>query len=318
MISPIEDIAKGYNQTFQANKLSLGLVVPIESYPDSRIPSMQDHLNRVKLAEDLGFSAIWVRDVPFDVPQFGDVGQTFDPFTYLGYLAASTHKITLGVSSIALPLHQPVHVAKSSATLDHMSEGRFVLGVASGDRPLEYPATGLQYAHRGEMFQEAFEYIRRSQDHFPTFETTHFGSAQGIDILPKPISKRIPMLITGFSQQSMEWNAEHGDGWMYYPQNVRSQEKMIDEWRKLSSKFSNYTKPFMQPLYVDLTENDDTPPTPIHLGIRTGSHHLLEYFQVLQEIGVNHVAINLRFNQLPIQRTIEHLATKVLDKIHSS
>ncbi|WP_324027260.1 LLM class flavin-dependent oxidoreductase [Maribacter sp. BPC-D8] len=60
-----------------------------------------------------------MRDVPFNVPSFGDAGQTFDPFTYLGYLARQTSEIALGVSSIALPLHHPVYVAKSAATIDN-------------------------------------------------------------------------------------------------------------------------------------------------------------------------------------------------------
>jgi len=51
------------------------------------------------------------------VPSFDDAGQTFDPFT-LGYLAAETKEIILGVASIALPLHHPVHIAKSAATID--------------------------------------------------------------------------------------------------------------------------------------------------------------------------------------------------------
>ncbi len=59
--------------------------------------------------EQLGFKALWIRDVPLHVPTFGDAGQTFDPFTYLGYLAALTNKIALGVASIALPLHPVTH-----------------------------------------------------------------------------------------------------------------------------------------------------------------------------------------------------------------
>jgi len=44
---------------------------------------MDCHLERVQLAEKLGFSSVWLRDVPFKVPSFGDAGQVFDPFVYL-------------------------------------------------------------------------------------------------------------------------------------------------------------------------------------------------------------------------------------------
>ncbi|MEL6945851.1 MAG: LLM class flavin-dependent oxidoreductase, partial [Bacteroidota bacterium] len=140
-----ETINKGYNSVFKSNRLSLGLVIPIENYSQSTIPTMRQHLERVQLAEKLGFKSVWVRDVPLHVPSFGDAGQTFDPFTYLGFLAGQTKEIALGTASIALPLHHPVHVAKSAATIDQLSNGRFVMGVASGDRPIEYPAMNIDF-----------------------------------------------------------------------------------------------------------------------------------------------------------------------------
>lgn len=99
-----ESINRAYNHTFQPKRLSLGVVVPIENYDQGPVPTMKDHLTRVQLIERLGFTALWIRDVPFNVPAFGDAGQTFDPFTYLGFLASQTESIALGISSIALPL----------------------------------------------------------------------------------------------------------------------------------------------------------------------------------------------------------------------
>ena len=113
-----QPINRGYNTTFCPNRLSLGLVVPLESYTTGPVPSMTRHMERVQLAEELGFSAIWLRDVPFNVPTFGDAGQMFDPFVYLGLLAAQTERIALGVASIVLPLRYPAHVAKAAASID--------------------------------------------------------------------------------------------------------------------------------------------------------------------------------------------------------
>ncbi|MFW2589929.1 hypothetical protein [Sagittula sp. SSi028] len=69
---------RGYNATFKPFRLSLGLVLPVARYDNSSRPDMAGHLERVKLAEDLGFGAVWLRDVPFDVPSFGDAGQLYD------------------------------------------------------------------------------------------------------------------------------------------------------------------------------------------------------------------------------------------------
>ena len=314
-----ETINKAYNSVFKPNQLSVGIVVPIENYAQSPVPTMKHHLARVQLIERLGFKALWLRDVPFNVPTFGDAGQTFDPFTYLGYLAGQITDIALGVASIALPLHYPVHVAKSAATVDRLSEGRLILGVASGDRYEEYPAMGIDYENRGELFREAFAYIRKAQEKFPILESKHYGNSPGhIDVLPKATAHKIPLLITGSSRQTLDWNAQNADGWMSYPRELYLQQDTITQWRDLVAKTQNYDKPFMQPLYVDIQKDDDFKPQPIHLGFRIGVNYLTDYLHRIEDIGVNHVALNLRFNSMDMDRTLEHLAKKVLPHFHKS
>ncbi|MEM1216359.1 MAG: LLM class oxidoreductase [Bacteroidota bacterium] len=316
---PFESINSAYNHVFQAGKLSLGMVVPIEHYGQSSVPTMQYHLARVKLVEQLGFKAIWIRDVPLHVPTFGDAGQTFDPFTYLGFLAGQTQDIALGVASIALPLHHPVHVAKAAATIDQLSNGRLLLGVASGDRPSEYPAMNIDFEDREALFRDAFQYIRQASNDFPTLRDNRYGQLTGqADILPKPFSAKIPLLITGSSRQTLAWNAQHGDGWIYYPRHHMQQAYTIAQWRRKIAEYHDFDKPFMQPLYVILEENDDFSPQPIQLGFRIGANHLVQYLQEIQRIGVNHVAINLRFNTRAIEATLEALASKILPHFHTT
>ena len=312
-----ESINRGYNTVFKANQLSIGIVIPIENYVQSPVPTMKNHLKKVQLVEQLGFKALWVRDVPFNVPSFGDAGQTFDPFTYLGYVAGQTSEIALAVGSIALPLHHPVHIAKAATTVDQLSDGRLILGVASGDRPDEYPAMGIDFESRGELFRESFSYIRKAQEGFPILKDNHFGDLNGqVDILPKAIGHKIPMLVTGHSRQSMEWIGEHADGWMYYPRNLYMQEHNIKDWRTANAKTPQSNKPFMQPFHIDLMKDDDFQPQPIHLGLRLGTKYLIEYLQHLKAIGVNHVGINLRFNSRGMEETLEQLAKEVLPLFH--
>ncbi|SNR84526.1 LLM class oxidoreductase [Puniceibacterium sediminis] len=303
---------RGYEATFRAGRLSLGLVVPIARYATSPVPEMAGHFARVKQAEELGFKAVWLRDVPFNVPSFGDAGQLFDPFTYLGYLAALTSDIALGVASIVLPLRHPVHVAKAAASVDVLSGGRLILGVASGDRPEEYPAMDLSYASRGDAFRAAFDYIRVMGTPSPKVDN-EFGRLDGqMDMLPKPVGARLPLLVTGSSRQSPEWIAEHSDGWMTYPRPGVAQMQVLAEWRARLTALGQPQKPVLQPLYIDLSDNPDDGPSPIHLGCRAGYRWLLSYLHHLEEIGVNHVALNLRFNEAPIDATLDRLARDVL------
>ncbi|MEM8585528.1 MAG: LLM class oxidoreductase [Bacteroidota bacterium] len=313
MLKRFQQINRGYNKVFRSGKLSLGIVVPIEQYSQSAIPSMKRHLERVQLVEKLGFEAIWVRDVPFQVPSFGDAGQTYDPFTYLGFLAGQTKEIVLGVASIALPLRHPLHAAKSAATIDRLSDGRFIMGVASGDRPDEYPAMNIDFQQRDLLFRDAFRYIRSAEDDYPKLDDNRYGHLKGAaDILPKSVARKIPMLVTGYSRQSLEWNAQYGDGWIYYPRSPMQQAYIIAEWRRSVYQFHQHDKPFMQPLYVILEQDDNFRPQPIQLGLRTGANYLMEYFKDLEQMGVNHVAINLRFNYRNTEKTLEEIATKIL------
>ena len=311
-IKEFEIINRGYNATFQPGRLSLGLVAPLETYSKGPVPTMSHHLERVQLAESLGFSAVWLRDVPFNVPSFGDAGQLFDPFVYLGMLAASTENIALGVASIVLPLRHPVHIAKAAASVDVLSGGRLILGVASGDRPEEYPALNLSFENRGDRFRESFEYIRRMWDDAPAFENVYGSPYGGMDMLPKPTAKKLPLLITGGSQQDPDWIARNGEGWITYPRNVETQEKIITQWRDRVKAVGGPAKPAVQSLYVDLVEDADAPPQPIHLGFRSGVNPLRTYLKSLQEIGVNHMALNLRFNQENIESTLNRLADELL------
>ena len=305
-------INRAYGSVFRPGKLSLGLVVPIENYAQDPVPTMTRHRERVQLAEELGFGAVWLRDVPFHVPSFGDAGQTYDPFVYLGLLSAWTERIALGVASVILPLRHPAHVAKAAATADALSGGRLLLGVASGDRPEEYPALNQTFPDRGDRFRYCFDYIRRMAEPFPALEN-EYGDLDGrLDMLPKPTAGRLPLLITGASQQSPEWLAQHGDGWMIYPRAASVQERIIGDWRGRIAAAGRPDQPVMQPLYVDLTEDPKARPEAIHLGLRLGLDALHDYLTALERVGVNHVALNLRFQQRDTEDVLRFVAEELL------
>lgn len=305
-------INRGYNRVFRANRLTVGLVVPLEHYAAGPVPSMASHLARIQLAEKLDFAAVWLRDVPFNVPSFGDAGQVFDPFVYLGLLAGQTDRIGLGVASIVLPLRHPAHVAKAAASVDVLSGGRLILGVASGDRPEEYPAMNVSFTDRGERFRESFSYIRHMAKPEPEFASVYGSPQNGMDLLPKPLCGKLPLLVTGGSQQDADWLARHGDGWMIYPRSPLLQAKIIHDWRQRSEDAGLPAKPVMQPLYIDLADDPNAEAQPIHLGLRLGLHALRAYLKSQEAIGVNHIALNLRFNRADVEMTMKHLSDEIL------
>jgi len=68
----------------------------------------------------------------------------------------------------------------------------------------------------------------------------------------------------------------------------------------------------MHSLDIDLTEDADTKPTPIHLGFKTGANYLKAFLKGLENHGVNHVIINLKFSSRPAEEVIEHLGQEVV------
>ncbi len=162
-----------------------------------------------KRTEEAGFASIWLRDVPFYDPNFGDAAQMLDPFVYAGYMAAVTDKIALGTAGIVTPLREPISIAKQSATADMLSGGRFILGLSTGDRPVEYPTFGVDFNTRGERYREAVALINElHQKHFPRVDTENFGTLDGsLDMYPKPVNGRLPIVAIGRSRQPIEWLA---------------------------------------------------------------------------------------------------------------
>lgn len=302
----------GFRTMFSEDRLTLGLFAPIEAYQGS-IPTMDDHLVRARRAEQLGFSALWIRDIPLYDPSFGDVGQIYDPWVYLGHLARHTGRIALATGSIVLPVRHPLHVAKAAASADQLSGGRFVLGIASGDRPLEFPAFGLDAEARGERFRHSFLVLRQAlETRFPEIDSP-LGSLHDLDILPKPVTGTLPLFVTGSSRQPMEWIAAQSDGWITYPRTLAAQATVIAMWKQLAAKAApGRFKPFVQSLYIDLTEDPHAAPTPIHLGVRVGRTALIELLAKLESFGINHVILNLKYGTRPASDVLEELGGEVV------
>lgn len=312
-----QTVASGFQQMFAKHRLTLGVFFPIEAYRGS-IPTMQDQVMLAQRAEALGFAALWVRDVPLFDPSFGDVGQIFDPWVYLGYIAAQTHRISLATGSIIFPLRHPLHLAKAAASVDQLSGGRLVMGIASGDRPVEFPAFNVDFDSRGERFRQTFADFKQvlSQE-FPRLRSS-LTSLERADLLPKPVGDRIPLLVTGHSRQSLEWIAQHADGWLYYPRHPQMQARILQDWQRLTQQLTpEVFKPHAQSLYIDLVDNPHTPATPIHLGYRLGRNRLIDLLYQLQEIGVNHVVFNLKYGERSAAEVLEEVGQEILPNFPS-
>ena len=170
-----------------------------------------------RAAEDAGFDGIGFTDHPVPSDKWLQAGghDALDPFAALAFVAAVTERLLLIPNILVLPYRNPFLVAKSVATIDALSGGRFVLATAVGYQRAEYRALGVDFEERNDLFDESLEVLRgiwRTDDF--AYEGRHF-TAKGQTANPKPT--RVPIWVGGNSQLARRRVAEHGDGWNPFP-----------------------------------------------------------------------------------------------------
>lgn len=264
------------------------------------VPDMADHAALIKQADELGFRAAWVRDVPLYDPDFGDAAQVFETFTYLGYLSSLTQNILLGTAAVVLPLRQPWLVRKSAATLQTLCGDRLLLGVASGDRPVEYPLFDVDYAARGETFRTSVGILKGEAD----------GQLRsGLRLLPD--NSPPPLLVAGLAQQTPEWVGKNMDGWLSYPGTPADHVSRVKLWRQVAGD-----KPYVSFIHLDLTDDANAPIQRHRFGIKTGRNGLIQELLTMQQAGVNHIGLHFRRNQRPLDETLQEIGQWVLPEFH--
>ncbi|MFK3681386.1 TIGR03571 family LLM class oxidoreductase [Pseudomonas sp. NPDC088890] len=299
-----------------AGGLSIGLELPLDndwSTPRDQarqqagglfgVPDLAQHAQLATLADRLGFRALWVRDVPLYDPQFGDAAQVFEVFTYLGFLAGVTRNILLGTAAVVLPIREPLLTLKAAASVDLLSGSRVLLGVASGDRPVEYPLFGRDFDSRGERFREHIALLR---------DWRGAGLPEQIEVLPRP-AQPLPLLVAGLAQQSPAWVGEHLDGWLAYPGTPQEHVRRAALWREVAG-----AKPYVSFLHLDLDDNPHTPLQRHRFGAMVGRNGLIAELEAMREAGVAHIGLHLRRNRRPLDQTLEELAAFVLPHFHES
>ncbi|PLP96439.1 TIGR03571 family LLM class oxidoreductase [Cupriavidus pauculus] len=297
-----------------ASSLSIGVELPLDNdwapasetarQRDGRLPGEPDlahHAELARLADRSGYRALWVRDVPLYDPQFGDAAQVFEAFSYLGYLAGITERILLGTAAIVLPIREPLLTLKAANTLDQLSNGRLLLGVASGDRPVEYPIFRRDFENRGANFRTQVSMLRDGAPHLPS----------GVTLLPRTRGA-LPLLVAGLAQQSANWVGQNMDGWLAYPGTPEDHLRRSALWRGVAGN-----KPYITFIHLDLLAAPNAPMQRHRFGGSVGRNGLVAELHAMREAGVNHVGLHFRRSQRPVKDAMEEIATYVLPHFQS-
>jgi probable F420-dependent oxidoreductase len=191
---------------------------PLVKHPYDPAFVSKDALTRfAQAAEAAGFDGIGFTDHPAPSDRWLQAGghDALDPFAALAFIAAVTERIRLIPNIVVLPYRNPFIVAKSIATIDALSNGRFTLSAAVGYMKAEYRAVGVDFDSRNDLFDEAIQVLKGiwSTDNF-AFEGSTF-SAVGQTANPKPVN--VPIWIGGNGARARQRVADFGDAWNPFP-----------------------------------------------------------------------------------------------------
>ncbi len=179
-------------------------------------------------AEALGFESLWAWDhVILGVePAF----PILDAVGILTAIAARTRTIKLGTGVMVLPLRNPTVTAKALGTLDVISRGRLILGVAAGWYAREFDAVGVPFKQRGRMFERNLDILTRlwTEDRV-TLRVDEFNLREAV-MRPRPTQQpRPPILIGGYVDAVLKRVATHADGWLTYFYTPESYRRSWDK-----------------------------------------------------------------------------------------
>jgi len=189
------------------SRIQLGVAIP-QTF--SQAPADTGGLRRfLARADGLGFHSVWVVE-----QVLGAVG-AWAPVELLAYAAAVTERVRLGSAVLLTGVRSPVHLAKSLATLDQLSQGRLIVGVGLGGNRKIYPAYGITAERRAERFAEGVRLMQRLWTEPRVTFAGEFWTLENASMEPKPRQKpRPPLWFGGHHPLALRRAVELGDGFI--------------------------------------------------------------------------------------------------------
>lgn len=264
-----------------------------------RLGTPENIRRMVEAAEAFGFEDVWVSDhIVATSALVGTFGASFyEALTVLTYAAAITRTVGLGTSMIIAPYRDPLVTAKTIATLDQLSHGRVIFGVASGWLEPEFSALGQNFAERGPQTDEYLRiYIEAWTKDEPEFRGRYRTFSQ-MQFEPKPLQKPYPPLWIGaLTPRGIRRAVEFGDGWQPVGTSVAATKAGIDTLHRIADRrgrtLGQFTISVRLPMWFSDTTGDDGG----HLITTPGD--MVARLAAYRDAGVSHVLLD-QFLHIP-------------------
>jgi alkanesulfonate monooxygenase SsuD/methylene tetrahydromethanopterin reductase-like flavin-dependent oxidoreductase (luciferase family) len=214
--------------------MKFGLLLPHFGEHASR----ENLLEGSKLAEDVGFDSVWVRDHLVFEPhgEMEKPNRTFyDALTTLTAIGAVTERITLGTGSL-IPFRHPLVTALMAGTITQLVGPRLILGFGAGTFDHEFEAIGWGDRDRVELVRSNAEILKRVfTENDVAYSDANF-TFNDVSIEPKPVGGRVPFWYCGATPRSARLAVEFCDGWMPGRISLATMAKRIASMRELSGQ----------------------------------------------------------------------------------
>jgi probable F420-dependent oxidoreductase len=200
-----------------------------------------------------------------------------EPFVLFGYLAAITQRVELVTGIIILPQRQTALVAKQSAEVDLLSNGRLRLGVGIGWNEIEYIGLGMNFRNRGKRLEEQVDLLRELWTKPLVDFQGQYHTIPDAGLNPLPVQQPIPLWFGGRSEAALRRMARIGDGWISNPLSFEDLQTTLKDLQNYLGEAGRDPKEFG----IDLRFN--------HYQKPEGSWG--QTVERVRELGVTHVCI---------------------------
>jgi len=163
-------------------------------------------------AEAAGYDSIWLGDHMLYRGAGREERGPWDVWTMLAALAASTERVQLGPLVASTAFHPPGLVARMAATIDEISQGRFILGLGTGWNEAEFRAFGIPFEHKVARFEEAFTIIRRLLAGERVSFSGRFYQTDEAVLLPPP-KRQVPLLVGSSGPRVLAASSPYIQSW---------------------------------------------------------------------------------------------------------
>lgn len=217
--------------------VKFGIAIP-QQYPI--LPVDTDMLRSfLHEAEALGYHSLWTAEQIFEAP-------SLEPASLLTFAAAATQKILLGSAVLLAPLRNPVQLAKTLATLDQLSQGRLILGLALGANTKIYPALGLSPERRLRRYLDGIALMQKLWTEEQVTHEGEFWKLAGEALWPKPFQKPHPPLwFGGGSPNALRRAVRLGSGWIGARESTDQFKTRVSALKQYLGEFKRDPETFM-------------------------------------------------------------------------